>query len=284
MTISDVIQAQRDEMTRAELRLADVILENYPVSGLGSITELAEKAQVSTPTVARMVQKLGISGYPQFQARLRDELAQMISGPVAKHETWKTELPEQHILHRYGQQAQENMRTTLDQTAPEDFDALCQILSDPARRVHIAGGRITGTLARYLYLHLQMIRPGVTLIPPDSSWSHHLLDLDARDLLILFDVRRYENTTLLMAQMADERGAELALFTDQWRSPIHRIAKYTFAGRISVPSAWDSGVSLLLLLECAIAATQEHLWDEVKARSETLENAFDRTKLFRKFT
>ncbi|THH39090.1 MurR/RpiR family transcriptional regulator [Aliishimia ponticola] len=284
MTIAEQIQARRDEMTRAETQLADVILDNYPVSGLGSITELAEKAKVSTPTVARMVQKLGFSGYAPFQAALRTELGEMISGPVAKHDTIGTRLPQEHVLTRYALAAMDNLRGTIDQIEAEDFDAVCALIADPARRIHIAGGRITGTLARHLYLHLQMIRPGVTLVPLDASWSHHMLDLAEGDLLIAFDVRRYENNTLLMAQMAHEQGAQIALFTDPWRSPIHRIAQHCFAGRIAVPSAWDSSMSLMLLVECMVAAVQEHLWDEVKARNDRLEAAFDRTKLFRKFT
>ena len=153
----------------------------------------------------------------------------------------------------------------------------------PAGSVFVAGGRITGTLAQYLYLHLQMIRPDVRLLPLGGSWPHHLLDLREGDVFVAFDVRRYENTTMMMAQMCVERGAEVVLFTDQWRSPIRKVARITFAGRIAVPSAWDSMASLLLLIECTIAALQETLWDSVKERTDALETAFDRTRLFRKF-
>ncbi len=71
LTISDRIQQKLDDLTRAERQLADAILENYPASGLGPLTSLAKDANVSAPTVARMVQKLGFKGYPDFQAELR---------------------------------------------------------------------------------------------------------------------------------------------------------------------------------------------------------------------
>lgn len=271
-------------MTRAERQLADAILGNYPVSGLGSITELAALADVSTPTVARMTQKLGFSGYPDFQATLRTELEQMISGPIAKREIWGNHLPEEHVLNRFAQAVTRNMQSTLDQLDPEDFDRVCALVADPGRRLFITGGRLTGTLARYLYLHMQMIRADVTLLPAEASWPHHILDIRAGDVFIVFDTRRYENATLVMGEMANDRGAEIVLFTDQWRSPIHRLADVTFAGRIAVPSAWDSGLSLLLLIEALVAAVQEMLWETVKARTDELEAAFDRTRLFRKFT
>lgn len=284
MPIAEKIQTNRDEMTRSEIQLADVLLDEYPISGLCSITELAEKANVSTPTVGRMLQKLGISGYAEFQQELRRELSQMISNPIAKREVWKNDLPDEHILNRYSRQAILNQRNTIEDINPEDFDGLCGMISDPDARVYIVGGRITGTLAQYLYLHLQMIRPDVRLLPAAASWPHDLLDMRENDIVIAFDVRRYENSTLQLTQMCHERGAKVVLFTDQWRSPIHRIATYTFSGRIAVPSAWDSGLSLLLLIECTISAVQETLWETVKKRTDALESAFDRTKLFRKFS
>jgi DNA-binding MurR/RpiR family transcriptional regulator len=283
MTISEKIISARENMTPSERQLIAFLLDDYPIAGLGSITELAAKASVSTTTITRMLQKIGVEGYAQFQAALRDELKEMISDPIAKRDMWKTDLPEEHILNRYSRQALENQKRTLDDIDPQEFDSLCELLCDPDRTIYIAGGRITSTLAQYLYLHLQMIRPNVCLLPAAASWPHDLLDMRDGDILILLDVRRYENTTLSMGQMCHERGAEVILFTDQWRSPIHSIARHTFSARIAAPSAWDSMASILVLLECTIAETQQRMWETVKSRNDALEQAFDRTKLFRKF-
>lgn len=284
MTVSTRLIEHRDQMTPSERQLLNTLLDDYPIVGLGSITELASAAKVSTTTVARMLQKTGYDGFPQFQAALRAELKEMISDPIAKRSVWKTELPEEHILNRYSRQGLENQQRSLDEIDLEDFDGLCTLLSDPNRTIFISGGRITGTVAHYLYLHLQMIRPQVRLLPNGGSWPHDLIDLKPNDVVVVFDVRRYENTTLQMAQMCHDKQAEIVLFTDQWRSPIHRLAKHTFASRIVVPSAWDSCLPLLMLTECAIAAAQETLWETVKTRTDALETAFDQTKLFRKFT
>ncbi|KUP94986.1 MurR/RpiR family transcriptional regulator [Tritonibacter horizontis] len=283
-TIAEKLKSRELDLTRAERQLSAAILENYPIPGLGSITELADLAEVSTPTVARMVQKLGFSGYPEFQHALREELREIISNPVEKRAEHAPALPESHMLNRYAVGVYDNIRATLENVTLAEFDALCDLLADTDRRVHIAGGRLSGTLAQTFYLHLQMIRRDVFMIPPRASWAHSVLDLLPGDTLILFDVRRYENATLLLAEMAHERGVDVVLFTDQWRSPIQKLAKYTFAARIAVPSAWDSGVALLLLVESMIAKIQEDHWETVKARTDELEKAFDRTRLFRKFT
>ncbi|MGO7770769.1 MurR/RpiR family transcriptional regulator, partial [Rhizobium ruizarguesonis] len=61
-TVSDFIHSHLGVLTRAEKQLAESLLDNYPVSVLCSITTISENAVVSTPTVVRMVQKLGFKG------------------------------------------------------------------------------------------------------------------------------------------------------------------------------------------------------------------------------
>jgi DNA-binding MurR/RpiR family transcriptional regulator len=284
MTVAATLLTHHDDMTRSERQLLRALMNDYPIAGLSSITELASTAGVSTTTVARMLQKTGFDGFPQFQASLRAELKEMISDPIAKRDIWRNDLPDEHILNRYSRQALENQKSSLEEINSDDFDCLCQTLSDTSRTIYIAGGRITGTIAQYLYLHLQMIRPQVRLLASGGSWPHDLLDVSKNDVLIAFDVRRYENATLQMAEMCHDKGAEVVLFTDLWRSPIHRIARHIFTGNIVVPSAWDSCLPLMMFVECTIAAIQEIMWDTVKNRTDALETAFDQTKLFRKFT
>ncbi len=284
-TIADRIQSKFDTLTRAERQLAHSILENYPVSGLGTITTVAQSAQVSTPTVVRMVRKLGYKGFPEFQAELRRELEAKISNPIAKHETWAEKAPVGHILNRFTEAVIDNIRQSLGQIETKTFDDSCALLADTGRLVFIVGGRITRAWADYFFLHMQVIRKGVTHIQSISNaWPHYLLDIREGDVLVIFDVRRYENSTLKLAEMAAERGAKIILFTDQWRSPVSKFAEHCFSSKIVVPSAWDSSVTTTLLLETVIAAVQERTWSETRSRMEALEDMFDRTKFFRKFT
>lgn len=284
-TIADSIGKAFGSLTRAERQLANTIVENYPVSGLGSITQVAEKAGVSSPTIVRMVKKLGFKGFPEFQAELRRELEARISGPITKHDNWVQKAPDSHILNRFTDAVIENIRQSLSQIETESFDATCKLLSDTDHPLFIIGGRITRALADYLFLHMQVIRKNVTHIQPISnSWPHYFLDIKRGDVLVIFDIRRYENSTLKLAEIAHEKGAQIILFTDQWHSPIEKFSSFCFSAKIVVPSAWDSTVELLLLVETFIAAVQELTWPETRTRMEELEDMFDRTRFFRKFT
>ncbi|HZG27355.1 MAG TPA: SIS domain-containing protein, partial [Ensifer sp.] len=102
------------------------------------------------------------------------------------------------------------------------------------------------------------------------------------NILVLFDIRRYEQEMETMAKIAAERGIFIILFTDTWGSPIVKHAKVVFRLNIEVPSAWDSSVMTLVLVEALIEAVQSANWDSTRERMSDLEELFDTTSLFRR--
>lgn len=284
ISVAERIRQNFDSLTRAEKQLANALLDHYPVLGLGSITSAADSASVSTPTVVRMSKKLGFSGFQTLQSALREELEQQITSPLTKHERWNESLPDTHILNRFADAVTENMRQTLKQIDLDLFDQAATILADSNRPVHIVGGRITRALSDYLFTHLQVIRKGVTQIAPNSNtWPHFVLNMEAGDILVAFDVRRYEQDILKLAEMAKQKDVTLILFTDQWGSPAARYASHCFHARIEAPSAWDSTIMIHFIVESLIAAIESLNAGEAKQRLNDLEALFDRTALFRKF-
>ncbi|MBD9387497.1 MurR/RpiR family transcriptional regulator [Rhizobium sp. CG4] len=282
-TVSDVIHSHYENLTRAEKQLAESLLANYPVSGLGSITTVAENAGVSTPTVVRMVQKLGFKGYPEFQARLHQELEATISGPIAKHDRWASNAPGLHILNRFADAITSNLRDTLSDLDTASFDNAAALLADRKRSLYFVGGRITGSIAEYFFTHMQVIRPKTTLMSSNSSsWPQYMLNMSAGDVLVIFDIRRYEHDMATLAEVAHANGVSILLFTDQWTSPVAKHALHTFRVRIEAPSAWDSSVVTLFVVEALIEAVQSRSWDETKERMNALEGLFEQTRLFRR--
>lgn len=282
-TVAETIHARFADLTPSERKLAESLLENYPVSAVGSITLIAENAGVSTPTVARMVQKLGFRGYADFQTRLHQELEVSLAGPVTRHERWASNAPGLHILNRFAEAVTGNLRDTLTGLDPAGFDAAAALLADHRRTVYCVGGRITGAIAEYLFTHMQVIRPRVSLMSAhSSSWPQYALNMKAGDVLVIFDIRRYESDLVTLAQIAREVGVKIILFTDPWESPVARHADQCFRVRVEVPSAWDSSVVTLFVVESLIAAVQSLSWGETRERMLSLETLFGRTRLFRK--
>jgi len=285
LTVAERIRSQFGQLTRAERQLANAVLGNYPVSGLGSITAIAEASDVSTPTVVRMAKKLGFKGFPELQAALRQEVEATISNPISKHYRWTEEAPDTHILNRFADAVMTNMRQTLRQIDPVEFNAAADLLAQCDGTIHVVGGRITRSLADYFFTHMQVIRDRLTLIASNSNtWPHFILNMQPGDVLVAFDIRRYERDIHHLAEMAHSKQVKLILFTDQWGSPAAKHAEHVFHSRIEAPSAWDSSVVTLFIIESLIAAIQTETWDETEGRMKTLEHLFDQTRMFRKFS
>ncbi|WP_120636150.1 MurR/RpiR family transcriptional regulator [Ruegeria sp. EL01] len=276
------IQDELDGLTRSERQLASILLQDYPMAGLQSITKLAAAAQVSTPTVIRTARKLGFDGFPDMQDALREEVAAQIKKPISKRDDWADDGEAEHPITRFAQAVWTNMRHTLERLDKEMFDAVAQLLADTERPLYVVGGRITRSNADYLYNHMQIIRPNVTMLGNSANvWPQYLLDMGETSVLVIFDIRRYEAHLEKLAQVASSRGVTVVLFTDQWGSPIGKTADYTFHALVEAPSSWDSTIALQLISETLIAEVQEARWEESKERIEELERFFSSTRIFR---
>ncbi len=282
-TIETQIRAAFDSLTRAERQLASHIMRNYPVAALGSITALAKGADVSTPTVVRLAQKLGYKGYPDLQSVVRGEVEERLISPLAKHDRWAGGAPQTHMLNRFADAVMGNLQATLAQVDRTDFDSFAALLADPARRVFATGGRITQALASYFVTHMNVIRDGVTLLSDrGNSWPPALIDMRAGDVLMVLDIRRYENCVLQLVELAAEQGAEVLLITDQWVSPAAVHARHRLSAHVEAPSAWDSTVAILLLIETLLGTVEDLTWDETQGRMQRLERLYARSRFFRR--
>ncbi|MCU0817389.1 MAG: MurR/RpiR family transcriptional regulator [Cypionkella sp.] len=283
VTIEDRMRAALADLTRAERQLATHILRHYPVAALGSITALAKAAEVSTPTVVRLCQKLGFKGYPDYQGALRTEVEAMLVSPLAKHDRWAGGVPDTHILNRFADAVVANLQATLGQIDHAEFDAVARLLAEKGRKVFAMGGRITHAHADYFVTLMKVVRPDVTLLSDMSNtWPPALLDMRRGDVLLVFDIRRYENSVLQLVELAVEQGAEVVLVTDRWVSPAAAHARHCLSCHIEAPSAWDSTVSILVLVETLLAAVQSLTWGETEGRLKRLETLYDRSRFFRR--
>lgn len=277
-TIENRMRAALGELTRAERQAATHILSHFPMSALGSITTLARAADVSSPTVMRLVQKLGFKGYSDYQAALRAEVEHLLVAPLSL----PGRDPHSHPLQDFAVRVVANIDATLSQIPADDFLGAADLLADPARRVAIMGGRLTHAHADYLATLLRVIRPDVTYLDDHlTDWQQALLDLRAGDVAVIFDIRRYEGNAVHFAELAAGQGAEVVLITDRWLSPAAAHARHTLACHIEVPAAWDSTAAILVVVEALLAQVQGRLADQVQARLNRLEDYFARTRVFR---
>ncbi|WP_394170116.1 MurR/RpiR family transcriptional regulator [Saccharospirillum alexandrii] len=282
-TIETQLRTALPKLTRAERQVATYMLGNFPVTVLGSVASVARAAGVSSPTVVRLVQKLGYKGYPDFQAGLHEELSDTLASPLAKHDKWADAYPGAHILNHFADKLVDNLNATLSQIDQASFDATTGLLSDPKRRIYTLGGRLTHSIADYFATALKVMRGDVVVLSSmPNTWPTALLDMKEGDVLIAFDVRRYEPAVVQMVELAREQGVDIVLITDRWVSPAAVHARHTMPCHIEAPSAWDSLTPLMALVEALLAGVQGRRWEETSARLKRIEGLYERTRLFKR--
>ena len=228
--VGELVRQRMGTFSASERRLAQVLLAFYPVAGLESLTRFAERAGVSPATVTRFIAKLGLHGYPEFQDSLRQELQERLSSPLTRYELARPGDVGGSLLRDAFATYEHSLRASVDMVSEHDFDAVIELLADSRRRVLSLGGRVSAFLARYLASQLHLIRPGVELIDPErSNPADHLVDLGRRDILVVFDFRRYQSDTINSAKVAAGRGSTVVLITDPWLSPAAASARFVLA-------------------------------------------------------
>lgn len=269
-SIAERITERIDVMPAGERRAAQTLIANYPLIGLRTVADFSAQAGVSSPTILRFVGRLGFQNYAEFQAALQEELAEQLQSPLVRA---SGEGPSEGDNTPMLSATIENIRETFRHFSDRQAGAVVRKLVNPRGKVFLIGGRFTDPIARYMAAHLAIIRPNVFhLAGQESNWRDRLIDMGRGDVLIIFDIRRYQDSLLLLARKAHERGVAIILFTDQWLSPIARFARQVIAGRTAVPSAWDSSASLFVVAEALIGEATRRLESESAGRIRQMED------------
>lgn len=269
-SVAERISGRMDDMPAGERRAAQTLIANYPVIGLKTVADFSQQAGVSSPTILRFVARLGFHNYSEFQAALQDELAAQLQSPLSR--TSAPAAPDQGKTSPVIEATLQNIRETFRHVSDKQIHDIVALLARLRSRIFLIGGRFTDPVARYTAAHLTIIRPNVFhLTGQESMWRDRLIDMGKRDVLLVFDIRRYQESLLRLAEKAHDRGVEIVLVTDQWLSPIARFARHVIAGRTAVPSAWDSSAALFVVAEALIGEATRELEAESARRIREME-------------
>ncbi|MBV8679177.1 MAG: MurR/RpiR family transcriptional regulator [Aquitalea sp.] len=270
-SIAEQIRALFETLTPTERKVGRVLLANYPVAGLETIAQLALRSDVSGPTVLRLISKLGYDSYTSFQTALRDELEVRLQSPLVRHDPAQLQGDNDFLLG-YAARITQLMQDTVTHLPRAEFDGVVDMLGERKHRIWLLGGRLTDPLAAYLCHHLKVVRADVVhLRGLPTSWADSLVDMGKHDVLVIFDIRRYWDGALSIAEMAAQRKVNVLLFTDQWLSPVSRVARFTLAAHTAGPAGWDSNTPLMLLVDAVIAALNTRHWGAISDRLQEVE-------------
>jgi len=139
-SVAELINERIDTMPAGERSAAQTLIANYPMLGLKTVAEFSALAGVSSPTILRFVNRLGFQNYPDFQARLQDELAAQLQSPHHRNEQPgagpDTAYPAvEHTL--------ENIRESFRHLGEKQLRQAVSSLTDAKGNIYLIGGRFT---------------------------------------------------------------------------------------------------------------------------------------------
>ena len=273
-TLAGVLKKNLDAMSPSEKKVARALIADYPVAGLEPVAKLAERASVSAPSVLRMLSRIGLHSYTQMQEQLREEISQRNASPMdmyeAKSSTTRTD---DHLLAKANSVFTQELSDTFAEVPDTEFDEVVALLANPKVRIWTVGGRYSSMLAEYLTMHLRMLRPDVHFVGRgESDKSLALLDFGPRDVLLGFDFRRYQSSTIEFFARAKESRVKTVLITDPWLSPAAKHADFLLSASVEAPSPFDSFVPSLALTETLVAAVVGALGSEPLGRIQAFDS------------
>ena len=257
------------ELTPAERRVAEVVLDAPEAVAFGTVARVADRAATSGPSVVRAAVALGFDGFAELQAAVQEELAGRLR-PAAERIRRR---PAPDPLARALEVELENVHATLVAVDPASFSRAVTWLAE-APRVAVVSGDATFGIAHSLVSTLSLLRDGVDLVAGSPvQVTQRLGLLDGDDALVAIDLRRYERWLLDAVANVCGRAATVAI-TDSVLSPLADDADETFVVDAQGAGPFDSHVGTLALANALVSAVSGRLRRTAARRLDRIENAW----------
>lgn len=269
--MTDRIAAAGGQLTRAERRVAEVILDRPQLVAFGTVADLAAQADAGAATVVRLASKLGYDGYSALQSSIQGDLSRQLRPAVERIR----ELAEEQPVERHRGIATSNVAATLDGVDRSTLAKVVALLCDTSRPVLVLAGDAEHGVALQFVRDLGSLRDGVTPVGGNDVAVRRQLALSSPNAtLVVIDVRRYDRWLLDAVDLAQRVGHTVVALSDGPLSPLAIASRFSFTLAARSASPFDSQVGTLALLELLVAAVAERLRDPAAARLERVEAAW----------
>ena len=255
-------------LTKAERRVAEVVLEQPQLVAFGTVAELATAAGAGAATVVRLATKIGFDGFTALQASVQHDLANQLR-PAAER------IREPVGTDRVGRHLQlelVNVQTTLRGLDSQAFDDIVAHLADNTSRVFVLSGDASRGVASQLVVDLGALRDDVALLDGnDIAIRRQIALLRPDDVVVSLDLRRYERWVVDAAQGAKASGAWCVAVTDSLLSPLSSSADRTVVVAAAGGGPFDSHVGTLSVFNVLVAGVADQLRAAATQRLDRLE-------------
>lgn len=250
----------------SQRQIADYLLRNQMrVTALG-IEELADSCQVSTATISRFARDIGQKNYSAMRGAMAETLQALLQ-PVDKlRHTIERRARATSPVTQSLEYAAANIAATSGALSLPNMHAVVRRLTQ-AKVVYVMGFGLSASLAGMLAQHLQPFCPHVVEvvgIGGSEVAAGHLVNLTARDVLVVISFPRYTLDCIGLASFARDRGACIVALTDSPASPLAELADHVLYAQSTHPVLPSSASTALAMIEALVVALMVSNKDNVE--------------------
>lgn len=257
--LSDLRRSYQD-LTLAQKRIAELIVEDPEYIAFATVDKIAARLEISPSTIVRFAYRVGLSGYPELQGRIREIVrAQMRPGvgQQAQRGTDTGHLGEGTIARSLSHDM-DNLERTISRLSLDDLERAVALLRQ-ADWIYMAGGLTSDSLAQYAAFALGRMRGRATLLNGDMYTTSRLLDVQPADAVLAFSFPPYASRTLEIVTAVKEQGARVVAITDTPIAPIAQAADVVLATHVSGIGLQNSLVAPIAIANALLNALAEQL-------------------------
>jgi DNA-binding MurR/RpiR family transcriptional regulator len=264
-------------LTKAERRVAEVVLNQPQLVGFGTVADLADAAEAGAATVVRLATKLNYDGFTALQAAVQRDLAQQLRPAAVRIREAQGGTEVQNHLAR----EVENVQATLLAADSSVIAAAVAHLSDTSHPVLVLSGDASAGVSQQFASELLALRPQVEmLVGNEVAVTRRLALCRPGDCLIVVDLSRYDRWVVAATEHGRARGAWILALTDSVLSPLSRLADSSLVLTAGGVSPFDSHVGTLALMNVLVAGVAGSLRSLATERLDLAEAAWNqRTQL-----
>jgi DNA-binding MurR/RpiR family transcriptional regulator len=271
---ADRIGRSGASLTKAERRVAEVVLERPQLVAFGTVAELAAAAGAGAATVVRLATKLGYDGFTALQASVQHDLANQLR-PAAER---IREPVGSDLVGRHLQLEQANVQSTLRPIDAALLDDVVRHLADVTARVYVLSGDASRGVAQQLVVDLLSLRDDVQVLDGnDIAVRRQIALLRPTDVLVAVDFRRYERWVVDAAAEAAAAGVWTVAVTDSLLSPLSAGAQRTFVVAAAGAGPFDSHVGTLAVFNLLVTGVADQLRAVATERLDRLEKVWQQS-------
>jgi DNA-binding MurR/RpiR family transcriptional regulator len=260
--LKSLIAARAQDLPKRLTQIATFALDNPDEIAFGTVSSIAEQADVQPSTLVRFSQAMGYQGFSEmqevFRSRLRDRILNYGERIQQLREHALAASKPNVIVHGFCDATEKSIASLREKLEPNQLDRAVEILAR-AETIYLIGLRRSFPITSYMAYAFGKL--GVRSILVDAVGgmaAEQLTFATPKDAVLAISFTPYASETISLTQAASTRGVPIVSITDSPFSPLAQIADlWIEVGEANFEGFRSMAATLTLAMTLTIAIAEK---------------------------